>query len=197
MEFKTSRLTFVDFDKFLLEHARKLPIGKNAINVGIARVFPGLGVSSFQTQQSFSGLAITSGTQYFVPSTAPAHTAALVLQPTVTAGRIRIKVYNGAGTSPTLTKLQIVASDGTNSVVFDDLNFGTAVTLSTTSWFDYEKDFLIDTAASGAGGGAVGQLISGASATSGNGGITAIGITATLGGTSPAATMDVELLGLI
>jgi hypothetical protein len=106
-----------------------------------------------------------------------------------------VKIYNGAGTSPTLTKLQVSAQDGTNSVVIADWNFGTAVTLSTTSWFDAMFDFVVDTAASGSGGGATGQLI--APTSSAAGGLTYIKLVPTLGGTSPAATMDAELIGLI
>jgi hypothetical protein len=110
---------------------------------------------------------------------------------------VRVKVYNGSGTSPTLTKLQIMGYDGTNSVVIADWNFGTAVTLSSTSWADLIADFICDTAPSTTSGGAVGYLIGSASAVTGNGGMQCIKVIPTLGGTGPACTMDVEIFGLI
>lgn len=167
-----------------------------SINISVQRVFPGFGVSTLQSIQVAAGIAVTSGNTYFVPGTSSNSVAGLLV-PTITAGRVRIKVYNGAGTSPTLTKLQVFGYDGTNSVVVADWNPSTAVTLSTTSWFDAYADIICDTAPSTTSGGAVGFLIGGASATSGNGGMQAIKIIPTLGGTSPAATMDVEVFGLI
>lgn len=167
-----------------------------AINVGLSRTFPGFGVSSLQSIQVATGIAVTSGTTYYVPGTSSNSVAGLLV-PTVTIGRVRIKVYNGAGTTPTLTKVQVKGYDGTNTVVLCDWNFSTAVTLSTTSWADLMADFIADTATGSVSGGAVGQLISGSSATSGNGGIQCLEIVPTLGGTSPAATMDVEVFGLI
>ena len=168
-----------------------------AINIGVGRIFPGFGVSSFQTQQTLAGIPVISGTKYFIPSVTP-FTAAGLLVPTITAGKLRIKIYNPSSSANTLTKVQFVATDGTNSVVFQDLCFGTAVTLSSTSWFDYVTDFLIDTAPSTTNGGAVGYLIGSAKAVTGNGGITAIGVTPTLSSTNVTGiTMDLEVLGLI
>ena len=168
-----------------------------AINISLQRVFPGIGVSTLQSIQQATGIAITSATTYYVPGTTLNSVAGLLV-PTCTVGAIRVKIYNGAGTSPTVSKIQIMAYDGTNSVVVADWNFSTAVTLSTTSWCDVTMAPLIaDTATGSTSGGAVGQLISGSSATSGNGGIQCFKVIPTLGGTSPAATMDVEVFGLI
>jgi hypothetical protein len=167
-----------------------------AINVSLERTFPGFGVSSLQSIQRATGIAVSSGTTYYVPGTSSNSVAGLLV-PTVTVGRVRVKVYNGSGTSPTLTKLQIMGFDGTNSVVIADWNFGTAVTLSSTSWADLMTDFICDTAPSTTSGGAVGFLIGSASAVTGNGGIQCIKVIPTLGGTGPACTMDVEIFGLI
>jgi hypothetical protein len=167
-----------------------------AINVGLNRTFPGFGVSTLQSIQSATGIVVTSGTTYYVPGTSSNSVAGLLI-PTVTVGRLRIKIYNGTGTSPTLTKLQVKAYDGTNSVVIADWNFGTAVTLSSTSWADLMMDFIADTATGSTSGGSVGQLISASSATSGNGGLQCISIVPTLGGTGPGCTMDAEIFGLI
>lgn len=169
-----------------------------AINIGIGRVFPGVGVSSFQTQQTNAGIPVISGTKYFVPSLTPFTTAG-TLQPTVTIGKLRVKIYNPSASANTLTKVQCVATDGTNTVVFADCNFGTAVTLSATSWFDEYFNFCIDTAPSTTNGGAVGYLIGLASSpASGNGGVTALGVTPTLSSSNVTGiTMDLEVLGLI
>lgn len=168
-----------------------------AITIGIGRVFPGFGVSSFQTQQTNAGIPVISGTKYFVPSVTP-FTSAGTLQPTITVGKLRVKIYNPSSSANTLTKVQCVATDGTNTVVFADCNFGTAVTLSSTSWYDEYFNFLIDTAPSTTSGGAVGYLIGSASATTGNGGITALGVTPTLSSSNvTGVTMDLEVLGLI
>jgi hypothetical protein len=167
-----------------------------AINIGLSRTFPGFGVSTLQSIQVATGIAVTSGTTYYVPGTT-LNTVAGLLVPTVTIGRLRIKIYNGTGTSPTVTKIQVMSFDGTNSVVVADWNFSTAVTLSSTSWLDVMMDFITDTASGTTSGGAVGQLIGGASATSGNGGIQCLKIIPTLGGTGPGATMDAEVFGLI
>lgn len=102
-------------------------------------------------------------------------------------GWVRVKIYNGGGTSPTVTQVKIVGTDGTNSIVLDVFNPGTAHNLSTTSWYDRSIDFLVDVAATGAGGGATGQLIA-------LNGVTSIQVITTLGGTTPTATMDCEAL---
>lgn len=167
-----------------------------AINISLQRIFPGFGVSSLQSIQQATGIAVTSGNTYYVPGTSSNSVAGLLV-PTITVGRIRVKVYNGSGTSPTLTKLQILAFDGTNSVVVADFNVGTAITLSSTSWADFVADVICDTAPSTTSGGAVGYLIGSASAVTGNGGIQCFKVIPTLGGTGPACTMDVEVFGLI
>lgn len=102
-------------------------------------------------------------------------------------GWVRVKIFNGGGTNPTLTSLKILVGDGTNLVLMYALNPATAHNLTATSWFDECIDFLCDVAATGAGGGATGQLIAA-------NGINAITIKTTLGGTTPTATMDAECL---
>jgi hypothetical protein len=99
-------------------------------------------------------------------------------------GWIRIKIYNGAGTSPTVTDIKITASDGTNTVTMASWHPGVAASLSSTAFLDVVLPFLIDTTV--AGGGSTGTL----STT----GATSISVITTLGGTSPAATMDIEML---
>ena len=171
-----------------------------AINVSIQRTFPGFGVSTLSSIQQATGIAVTSGTAYYVPGTTSNSVAGLLV-PTITVGRVRVKIYNGAGTTPTVLSVLVQAYDGTNLVQVDQFYVPTSnptpPTVSTTAWFDWYTDFCVDTATGSTSGGAVGQLISASSATSGNGGIQCLKITPTLGGTSPAATMDVEVFGLI
>jgi hypothetical protein len=168
-----------------------------AINISAQRVFPGKGLTSLQSIQQATGITVTSGSTYYVPGTSSNSVAGLLV-PTLTMAVVRVKVYNGSGTTPTLTKLQIQAYDGTNTVVVADYNFGTAVTLSSTSWCDVITDpILVDTAPSTTSGGAVGYLIGSASATSGNGGIQCFKVIPTLGGTGPSCTMDIEVFGAI
>jgi hypothetical protein len=173
-----------------------------ALNIGVSRTFPGFGIPSLQSIQVATGIPVTSGTTYYVPGTpVNTNTTAGLLIPTVTVGRLRIKIYNGLGTTPAVTKIQVKASDGTNSVVIADWNFGTAVSITSTSWLDLMTDFIADTATGSTSGGAVGQLISASSATSGNGGVQYLSIVPTLTGTAPpsggAVTMDWEVFGLI
>jgi len=159
------------------------------LNIRTDRIFPGMG----QTLRNdpvllIAGIALSGTGQQ--SNTIPA-SGSLAL--TTTCGRIRCKIYNGSGTSPTVVDLVVTAGDGTNAVTIAQGLFhpNAAVTLSATSWFEAEFEYIVDTAASGAGGGASGQL-------SGTvGGANVITFKTTLGGTSPAASMDVELCPLI
>lgn len=105
-------------------------------------------------------------------------------------GQFRIKIYNGAGTSPTLASLKVLVGDGTNTILVYALNPATAHNLTSTSWFDETVQLLADVALTGSGGGATGQLI--APTSSVVGGINTITVQTILGGTSPTATMDLE-----
>jgi hypothetical protein len=150
-----------------------------AIVNSIATTGPGFG-SGFLVART--AIAVSSGSASAVPSTGSLTIA-------IYRGKIRVKIYNGAGTTPTLTKLQIALTDGTNTVVIGDWNFGTAVTLSSTSYWDGFIAFCVDY--STAGGGATGTLLAPTVSTNAQ----VVNVTPTLGGTSPAATMDVEIYG--
>lgn len=106
------------------------------------------------------------------------------ITPQVNRGYIRAKVYNGGGTSPTLSDITFQAADGTNTVFIDNVHPAAAVALSTTSWVDVLIDFIVDTF--GTSGGAAGNLISP--------GATFFNVLTTMGGTSPTASMDVEIV---
>jgi hypothetical protein len=153
---------------------------------GLSRTFPGFGLSFYSGNNSIQGVPISSATAYYIPSVTPFTTAVPFLVG-MTVGRMRIKIYNGGGTSPVLTKVQVIASDGTNSVVIFDDNLGATIAISATSWYERIFDFILDTAAGSTNGGAVGQLI--------NGGAVQFKITPTMTGTSPTFSMDAEVLG--
>ncbi len=160
-----------------------------SFNNRLDRIFPGMG-QPLRNDTLFlaQGLALsTTGQQ---SNTLP---AAGLLVPTTSAGRMRVKIYNGGGTTPALTDLLVTASDGTNTVVIGQsvLHPTVAITITATQWFEYEFEYLLDVAASGAGGGASGQL-SGVV-----GGATSFAVKTTLSGTSPTASMDVELAPLV
>lgn len=170
-----------------------------AINISVSRTFPGTGVSSVTTAQTNAAIPIISGTTYYVPSASPFTTAG-VLVPTITVGKLRIKIYNPSSSANTLASLKIQLSDGTNTVTVEpNMTWTTAVTLSSTQWFEKMYDIIGDTAPSTTNGGAVGYLIGLASApASGNGGITAVAVTPVLGTTnSTGIVMDLEVFGLI
>ena len=103
--------------------------------------------------------------------------------PVVNRGYCRVKVYNGGGTSPTLTDITLQASDGTNTVTLDNFHPGVAVTLSATSFCDWETEFIFDSLATG--GGSTGTLS--------GGGATTFKVLTTFGGTAPSALMDIEI----
>lgn len=150
-----------------------------AIVNSVATAGPGYG-SGFLVSRT--GVAVSSGAATAVPATGS------LAQP-VYRGKIRVKIYNGTGTSPTLTKLQIAITDGVNTVVVEDRNFGTAVTLNSTNYYDGVFNFLIDY--STAGGGATGTVLAPTVSTNAQ----VVNVTPTLGGTGPGATIDVEVYG--
>lgn len=91
------------------------------------------------------------------------------ITPTIRAGYVRVKLYNGGGTSPTLAALQIDFTDGTTTETVAVMNPAVAVPLSTTAFFDVVVPFLLEI------------------------GATQINVKTTLGGTSPTASMDYEV----
>lgn len=136
--------------------------------------FTGVGAQLVQqTGISMNGAGPTTTT---VPSSGS-------FSPVVNRGYVRVKVYNGGGTSPTLTDITLQAGDGTNTVTLDNFHPGVAVTLSSTSFADVLFDILLDSLATG--GGSTGTLS--------GGGATIFKILTTFGGTAPSALMDIEV----
>lgn len=157
-----------------------------ALNIRLDRLFPGMGVSVRNDALYYqAGIALSTTGQ--VSNPIPASGTILA----TTAGRIRVKIYNGGGTSPTLIDLVVQASDGTNTVTIGQglIHPTVAVPITTTSWLEFEFEYILDAAASGSGGGVAGQMLPG--------GATSFAVKTTLGGTSPTASMDLELVPLI
>ena len=156
-----------------------------SFNVRVDRLFPGMG-QGFRNDSIYlqSGIALSGTGQQ--TKTIPA--TGVILG--TTAGRIRIKIYNGGGTTPALTDLVVNATDGTNTVQVYSLHPTVAITLSTTSWFDRNFEYLLDMATLTAGaGGATGQLLPG--------GATSFNVLTTMSGTTPTASMDLEIVPLV
>lgn len=160
-----------------------------AFNRRLDQIFPGMG-HSLRNDSSFlqTGVSLSGNSQ-----TSTVHPASGVFAPTIGAGRMRVKIYNGGGTSPTLTDFVVTATDGTNTLVLPQsvLHPTVAISLNAGSWFDIIFDFMFDIATTGAGGASAGQL-------SGTiGGANAFTVKVTFGGTSPTGTMDIDLCPLI
>jgi hypothetical protein len=154
-----------------------------SFNVGLGRVFPGFGVSVSQAAYTQNGIALSAGANTVtIPATGT------ILGTTV--GRILVKIYGAAGTSPVFDSIVITASDGTNTVLVGSDNPPATFALSSTRWYEKFFDYIVDMVSGSTGsGGAVGQLI--------NGGATSFTLTITLGGTSETGLCDIEIKPLV
>lgn len=157
-----------------------------AIVNSVATAGPGYG-SGFLTQRA--GIAVTSGTGYAIP------VSGSVNGNPIYRGKCRIKIYNGTGTTPTLTLLTTSITDGTNTIILPAGSYGSGsspitptITLSSTNWFELVFEFLVDY--STLGGGSTGTLLGPGTAAA-----IVLTVTPTLGGTGPGATMDLEVYG--
>jgi hypothetical protein len=160
-----------------------------ALNRRCDAIFPGMGVSVRNDSVYYqAGIALSGNAQQSSPIPASGSLAV-----TTTAGRVRVKIYGGGGTSPTLVDFVVTAGDGTNLITLGQsiLHPTVAISLVTASWFEMEFEYVLDVATSGAGGAASGQLSSVV------GGANIFAVKTTLGGTSPTASMDLELVPLI
>lgn len=129
-----------------------------AFNRRLDSTFPGFGIT-LRNDSSYlqTGLTLTEASS---PQTFPIP-ATGTLSPVCTAGKIRLKLYNGAS-SITVTDIKITATDGTNTVSLPQGFFhpASAFALTSTAWLEWYVDFILDVASSGSGGGATGQLSS-------------------------------------
>jgi hypothetical protein len=158
------------------------------INRRLDSIFPGFGVS-VRNDSSYlqSGIALTtagSSTPVPIPATG-------VILGTA-AGRIRLKFYNGGGTTPTITAISVTASDGTNTILIPQsiFNLSGGQLLSSTKWLDFEFDYLLDVATLSTGaGGTTGQLLPG--------GATSFAVNYTMTGTLGTGSLDAEIFPLI
>lgn len=162
-----------------------------AFNRRLDSIFPGMGVTVRQdTSYLQTGLAMTTAGS---PQTWPLP-ATGTFSTTFTAGRVRIKIYNGAGTTPALTDIVFKVGDGTNLITIGEslLHPNSAIAISATSWLEFEFEFVVDVATtSGTGGGSIGQLLASI------GGANQASLITTMTGTGATASLDVELAPLI
>ena len=154
-----------------------------AINVGLDRTFPGFGMGvKNDTLYKNLGVSLAGTTTVVLPSTGTFTLG-------TTTGKVRCKIYGFTGTSPTVTNVLYTATDGTNTVTFASFNPTVAFAGSSTAWLDLFEAYLLDTASGTTSGGTVGQLI--------NGGAVKFSFIITMGGTSPGAKADVEIVPLV
>ena len=160
-----------------------------AFNKRLDSIFPGMG-QPLRNDLLFvrTGVIITTAgnpNATVIPS-------AGVLAPTTSAGKIRIKIYNQT-VATSLVSLIVTASDGTNVVLIPQgtLALAAAFAIDATHWLDFEFEYILDVAGTGAGGGASGQLSSVV------GGATTITVSPTMSGAGGSASMDIELAPLI
>ncbi len=127
----------------------------------VALINPGCGLPAQVQQVLATALSTTGAVANTIPTTG-------TLAQTFRSGKIRVKIFNGAGTSPTLVALIVSVTDGTTTELLYEFSPAVAFALSTTSYVDLSFDFITDLNAN------------------------KITVTTTLGGTSPTATMDME-----
>jgi hypothetical protein len=133
----------------------------------LEKIFPGFGQPQFNANQLREGVALTDGANTVtVPSSGS-------LTPTISAGKVRVKVYNGTGTSPALATLTVTVTDGTTTEAVFYYHPSSALALSSTAWADFLIDFQSEL------------------------NCTSVSAVATLSGTSEGASMDIEVLGTI
>lgn len=157
-----------------------------SLNVRVDRIFPGMG----QTLRNDAAYLLT-GVALTTTGSPQTTTVPAVAGLPFTAGRVRIKIYNG-GTGATLTDIVTKATDGTNTCwIGGGILHPTAAIPITTNWLEFEFEYVLDVATSGAGGFASGQF-SGVI-----GGATQIQVITTLAGAGGTGSMDLELAPLI
>jgi hypothetical protein len=159
-----------------------------SLNVRLDRTFPGYGVG-VRNDSLYLGTGVAL-TQAGNPTVVPIPGTGVI--PGTTAGKIRLKIYGGGGTTPIITSLLVTASDGTNTVrIFNDVPLAAGIPLTAaTAWYDKFFEYLLDTATTTAGaGGAAGQLLPG--------GATSFSISVNLGTTTGTASLDWEIIPLV
>lgn len=96
-------------------------------------------------------------------------TSLTALVPSVRAGKFRYKLSLGTGTAPTVVAVKVNLTDGTNTATVHEFTPTVAVPLSSVAAVDVVFEFLTGL------------------------GVTQIDVLTTLGGTSPGATLDIEV----
>lgn len=139
------------------------------------------------------GQPIQNDTLFLKQATALSTTSAQAttlagLAPALRDGWVRCKIYGAGGTSPTVVKLQVVVTDGTTFVVIGDYNPATATTLSTTAaaGSPYTNGGSLGPPVVAGGVDMIFPFLTDLA-------INQVSVLTTLGGTSPTASLDVEV----
>lgn len=137
----------------------------------LSSVFPGMGQPQVNDANQLATNQALSGTGQQTNTLPPSSGS---FSPTMSKGKFRIKVYAGTGTTPTLTDIVVTVTDGTNTIEIFAFHPNSAIALSSTSWYDSgPQEWEVDINA------------------------TSASVKTTLGGTSPGASLDWEILGTI
>lgn len=138
-----------------------------AINNSVTKISPGLG-SGILAQSLANALSTTS----------PQTTTITLTSGTATKGYVRARIYGPfTGTSPTLVSITVTGSDGTNTVTFAEFAPNVAVALSASTQFvDWCHPFCVEL---------MGTVTTG---------LATISFITTMGGTSPVAVGDFEVV---
>jgi hypothetical protein len=156
-----------------------------AFTYRLPTIVPSFG-SPFQSDTLFlvqgTSLSTTSATNYAIGGT---------FAPTVSRGYVRIKIYGGGGTTPAISLLDVVLTDGTNYVVLTRFGPSTALPLSTSSssGSPYTNSGSIGPPVSASGLDMVIPFLVDIN-------VTGASINLTMTGTSPTAKLDAEVSGV-
>lgn len=139
----------------------------------LARIMAGFGSPKGSDGQFSKQNVALSGTGQQTNVLPAALPTSWIAANTLSAGYAQIKISAGIGTSPTLVDIVLQGSDGVNTVTLGVIHPNSAITLSSTSQCEFLIPFQTD--------------------------LTLISMTllTTLGGTSPGATLDWEVLGTV
>lgn len=159
-----------------------------AFNRRLDSTFPGFGVG-VRNDASYQQIAVAlSGT---AQQTVPLPATGTFSTP-FTAGKLRLKIYGGGGTTPAISDIVVSFTDGTNTVYPPQGVYHptAAKTLSATLWLEWYFEFLFDVASTG-GSGTVGGMLASV------GGANAGTILTTMTGTSPTASLDIDFMPIV
>jgi len=121
---------------------------------------PSLGVPLYQSTLVSENNSLTDGANTVTISS---------ISPTMRAGRMRYKIYNGAGTSPAVVSVVVTVTDGTTTELVHYFYPNAARAISSTGWIDWTFTFISELS------------------------VNSVSIVVTLSGTSETGKLDFEV----